>query len=291
MFYSLTKSDLKLFVIPVLLFAIFAALSGSLLTTSQSADIDTILTKLPLAFVFILLNLFVFCLGNQPDAIVEDTINKPYRPIPSGLITADGARRLILVLSPFVLAISWYLGAGQETLYLYFLNFAYNDLKGADEHFVIRNLIIALAMGIYNLGALRIVCSGCEPNTMGFIWLALFSAAIFATIHVQDIRDQVGDAIKGRSTMPIVFGDMAARWSVAIPVVIISAAMPAILRVPIYAYVLPAVLGGVAAGRCLLIRGSAEADGKTNLCWALWLAFGISTLPVIASPPAWLVWF
>ena len=45
----------------------------------------------------------------------------------------------------------------------------------------------------------------------GCRWLAVGGAIIFATVHLMDLRDQAGDRTHGRTTLPMILGDTAAR--------------------------------------------------------------------------------
>ena len=67
------------------------------------------------------LNTLVFVLANQrlPDAVTEDALNKPWRPIPAGRITMARTRRLLIVAVPLSYGAVCVLGGKEETLLLY----------------------------------------------------------------------------------------------------------------------------------------------------------------------------
>lgn len=114
---AFTESDISTFVDPDTIFGVLCALSGTNLTTNSSPDPVAILGRIPLVAFLIWINLSVFDIGNQrlPEAVLEDSANKPWRPIPSGLITPVQARRLLLtVLSP-ILGMSYLMGVWKET--------------------------------------------------------------------------------------------------------------------------------------------------------------------------------
>ena len=83
----------------------------------------SILTRTPLVAFFIWINVLVFELANQrlPDSIVEDSFNKPWRPLPNGLISSLQARRLLLTVLPIFLGMSYSMGVWKETSLLFTL--------------------------------------------------------------------------------------------------------------------------------------------------------------------------
>ena len=270
--------------IPDTAFGILGALSGSLLTSNASPNVAAIFARTPLVSLFIWINLLVFDLANQrlPESIIEDRFNKPWRPLPNGLISAVQTRRLLLSVLPFVLGISYFMGVWKETLLLFTLTWMYNDLKGGDEDFIVRNIIIGAAFGFYNEGALRIACgAGYSATDTGFQWIVIISCIIFSTMHVQDMRDQVGDLAKSRRSAPIVLGDWVARWTIAVPVVFWSLLCPFYWNVPIVGWVLPVGAGSLIAIRELCYR-EPQADQSTYVMWTGWLSC-LYLLPIIKN--------
>ncbi|KAB8076128.1 UbiA prenyltransferase family [Aspergillus leporis] len=218
------------------------------------------------------LNLLVFDLANQrhPESVVEDAINKPWRPLPSGRINITQTRRLLLYSLPVVLSINYYLGAWEETALLFTLTWIYNDLGGGDDGWILRNSVIAAAFSQYNKGALRVATRG-GFNVSGttWAWLAITSGVIGTTMHVQDMKDQAGDRAKNRRTAPLVLGDGPARWTIAIPTAIWSIVCPAFWKLGLPGYVLPVSIGAIIVLRILLLRGF-TADKRTWWIWTAW---------------------
>ncbi len=166
----------------------------------------------------------------------------------------------------------------EETLILLALTWMYNDLDGANENYIIRNLINGFAHAAYSSGSAR-VASGAETlNTMGYIWLAIVGCIIFSTQQVQDLKDQEGDRARNRSTAPSVMGDVAARWSVAVPVVVWSVVCPVFWGVGILGRHLIGQLAGALLAMLWLTRGR-EEDRLTWMVWSVWM-MGIYVLPV-----------
>lgn len=220
------------------------------------------------------LNTLLFTLANQrlPDSIVEDSLNKPSRPLPSGRITGTQTRRLLMISIPAVVVLTIYLGGTEETLILIALTWIYNDLGGADENYLVRNLINGFAHPAYSAGATRVACGNtlCALNNAGYKWVAMIGAVIFSTLHVQDLKDQEGDRARGRSTAPLMLGNTMARWTIAIPVLIWSVVSPAYWMLDIWGYIAPVMLGGLVITRLLLWR-DAVADRLTWKFWSLWM--------------------
>ena len=254
-------------------FGILGALSGPLLTTNSSPDPLPILTRIPLVVLFTFLNVLVFELSNQrqPAAIIEDKVNKPFRPLARGLISPAQTRNLLLAVLPLGLGVTYFMGVWKETSLQFILAWMYNDLEGG-EHWIGRNAIIAAAFGVYDEGALRIACGrGHAPTGTGFVWTAIISAVILSTMHVQEMKDQVGDLARGRRTLPIIFGDNFARWTIVVPVAFWSLFCPLYWDMSLFGWVLPIGMGFVTAVHLLRFRDP-KADWTSWILWANWLS-------------------
>lgn len=125
-----TESDLVTFVLPNTLFGICGGLSG-LLTTPASIDpsirradktAHQILLRIPHVAAFNWLNLFIFDIANQrlPASVADDSLNKPWRPLPAKRISPAAAQKLLLLTITIVLLFVPYgLGAaGPESAFL-----------------------------------------------------------------------------------------------------------------------------------------------------------------------------
>jgi 4-hydroxybenzoate polyprenyltransferase len=281
--YLFTASDFLTFAIPTILFGLFGALSGPILTTNPSPSVVSALIRIPCALLLIWTNLLIFNISNQrtPSAVEEDALNKPHRPIPSGRISIDSARRVNLVLVPVVLALSWLSGVGTHTLILLAFQWMYNDLQGCDEGVLLRNSLIAGGYGMYSYIGLEILLgSEHSLNSKGYAWLAVVTLVMLATQHICDIKDAPGDALRGRRSAPIVLGDALCRWSVALPILFCSIACPAFFALGPLSYTFTIAFGAVVAGRTLFMR-SLSADKLTWKLWALWTC-SLFVLPLVA---------
>ncbi|KAF4633169.1 hypothetical protein G7Y89_g4949 [Cudoniella acicularis] len=126
-----------------------------------------------------------------PDSISEDKINKPWRPIPMKRISAQGAQKLLLWVIPIVLIATYFLGGFEETIAMMVLTWMYNDLSGADHHYLTRNLINALCFICYSSGSTK-VAAGYELwklNDRMRQWLVIVACIVFSALQMQDMAD------------------------------------------------------------------------------------------------------
>ena len=135
--HLVTKSDVEPVVIPETLFALVSALAGPVLAENPSPMLLSVIRHLPRTILWIYLNLLALDLSNQrlPSSIVEDSINKPWRPIPAGRISSEQVRQPPLLLIPITFLLAWHTSVVPEMAYLVILDYLYNDLQGGDMHF------------------------------------------------------------------------------------------------------------------------------------------------------------
>ena len=189
--WLVTRNDLKSIVFPESAFGICSALAGPMMTTNQSPNALNILKQVPRVVLWVWINVLIFDLANQrlPHSIIEDSVNKPWRPIPSGRMTACQARRLLLAVIPIAILITFYIGGLEETIVMNTLEYMYNDLGGADENFVVRNIINAAGFICYSAGATRVACGHdrYSLNDKAYQWLAIIGGIVFSTLQMQDM--------------------------------------------------------------------------------------------------------
>ena len=221
------------------------------------------------------MNLLLFDVNNQsqPDSVLEDSVNKPWRAIPSGRLTAEQAQHLLLLIIPSVFLASLYLGGTRESVTLMVMTWMYNDLGGADINFVTRNLLNAFGYICYSSGSMTVGAGygQHELNETATWWLAIIGSIIFTTLQMQDMPDVEGDAARGRRTIPLIFGDTFARFSIAVPVMAWSFICPVFWGLSTLGYAAPVAAGTIFSLRLLLLR-NVMADGLTWKIWCLWMA-------------------
>lgn len=102
-----------------------------------------VLNKTPMVFLWIWVNLLPFAINNQrkPEAIQEDSLNKPWRTMPSQTLSPESAKHLMLFFYFIAILISGFFGNVLQCLVPVLLGHWYNDLRGADANYLIRNFI------------------------------------------------------------------------------------------------------------------------------------------------------
>ncbi|KAI4616177.1 uncharacterized protein J4E87_008912 [Alternaria ethzedia] len=217
-----TCDNLKDVVIPPAVFGVLATLSGPALDLPPQDGL-AVLRRVPTTLTWLWLMLLPCCLQNQrhESSLQEDTINKPWRPIPTGRINT--AQTTILMIAAYLaLALVSY----QFNVVLIYVawvvfNTLYHDMGGSDYSGISRNAICALGLICPFSGALSIALG--PDTTMSYAawqWIFLVTLGIIGTtIHAQDFRDEAGDRARGRRTIPIELGRRRALWSVVVAVV------------------------------------------------------------------------
>lgn len=298
--WGFVESDFFTFAVPNTAFGIFGAFATPVLARSPSISLSSHaailrsqhaakapqplsavggLTRLAVVLLFNLAGLLVFDLANQrtPESVAEDKLNKPWRPIPSGLITMNQARRLMLAAVPATLALNYVLGVWRQGVFILILTWLYNDLRGGDEAFA-RELIISVAYGLFNNGSLEIAMNG-SGNTQrytsspeGILWTAIISGVILTTMQVQDLKDMEGDRGRGRKTIAIFLGEPVSRGSIAFFVCFWSWACTRFWHLGAVGSALSWVAAVNVALRVLLVRGRPKEDARTWRMWCVWHA-------------------
>lgn len=216
--------------------------------------------------------MLLFTLDNQRQAggIEEDAINKPWRPIPAKRIMPEQTFYSLLAMIPVAIAFSALAGPLWECLTLIFLNCWYNNWGGGDTNWFVRSFLNCCGFINYGAGALRLATQA-EISPAGVEWLVMYGLVVLATIHVQDLRDLEGDKARGRRTLPVIIGDEACRWTVALPVTFWSFFCPYFWRLGPAAYLPSVVLGAYLSWRVLCKR-TVQEDRTSLDVWCIWLA-------------------
>ena len=156
--------------------------------------------------------------------------------------------------------------------------YLYNDRKGGDISWVLRNLINAFGILSCASGAMEVALQSSIGLDMR-LWLLVIWAAIGTTMHTQDMYDQAEDAAAGRRTIPLVYGDGPARWIISFAVSAWSLLCPMFWGLGIAGFWAPVALGGCVSGRCIQKR-SVREDRTTFRIYNVWLV-SIYSLPLI----------
>ncbi|KAF2965052.1 hypothetical protein GQX73_g8511 [Xylaria multiplex] len=233
---------------------------------------------------WIWLHLLVVDIANQylGSSIVEDAVNKPWRPMPAGRLTVPEARNLIRVAIVAALGLSIFLGSFLPSTTLMTMIWLYNDLEGSSVGPFVRNLLNAAGLACFGWGAVCVLLSGGtgDGNVLRD-WLLLTAVVVLTTVHIQDLPDEEGDRARKRQTVPLVYGEGWARWSVAIVASFWSLICPAFWRVPLPYAVAPLVISS-AMGAMILLGNSRSSSELGWKLWCLWVTV-IFLLPLVSN--------
>ncbi|KAF7173190.1 hypothetical protein CNMCM6106_007320 [Aspergillus hiratsukae] len=286
-------SDVQTILLPSTIFGITNALAALDFRSVQSPSSPYLNTvhRIPLIIGWVGINLLPLTMNNQrsPSSIAEDSLNKPWRPLPSGRLSGSQTKRLMLGFYALALVYSFYSGGYRQCLGLIVLGTCYNSFGAGDHNPVIRNIINALGYFCFNSGAVEVALGS---GSAGFtetsarqyslrLWIMVITAIILTTMHVQDMCDQEGDAKRGRRTLPLVIGDTAARWSIALPMPVWGVICPLLAGSGPLAGGLSVVLAFAVAIRMLMWRDTAS-DRMTFRVWNLWISV-VYMLPLLGG--------
>jgi len=242
------------------------------------------MSRVPLVLLWVWINLLPFAIDNQrqPLAILEDGINKPWRPLPSKRCTPAEARAFMLIGYPLALCLSYYTGNMKQCVSLMILGYWYNDLGGADNGFLMRNFINGCGYICFAWGALNTASNYNDTPRLtiqAHRWLLILGAVVMSTVPTQDLYDQAGDKLRGRQTMPLILGDSITRWILAGILAFWSVWCPWYWSLS-YVWHLPTMfIGGTIIYRMLTKRSVSE-DKMTFRVWNLWVVL-LYTFPLV----------
>ncbi|TID05078.1 Fumagillin beta-trans-bergamotene synthase [Colletotrichum higginsianum] len=281
--YLFTKSDIKTVLAPQIIFILSAVLCREPLTAGHGQTALEIARRLPLAVFWIWLHLVVCGISNQrlESSIIEDELNKPWRPLAAKRLTAGQAQRLLLAAVPLAVGVSAALGCGLlPTLSMTTLLWMYNDLDGSSIDIWARNAINTGGIMCFSAGSLAVL-SGAALLPRSWAWIAVTGAAIATTVQALDFPDMEGDRARGRKTIPLLYGEKVARGGLAVAVLVWSAACPMFWGLRPVFWVAPVGVGGLMAALTVLRRNEKSDDVVAKL-WCLWMSV-LYVLPLLTA--------
>ncbi|TQN65574.1 Fumagillin beta-trans-bergamotene synthase [Colletotrichum shisoi] len=270
--YLFTRSDIKTVLAPQIIFILSAVLCREPLTEGHGQTALEVARRLPLAVFWIWLHLVVCGISNQrlESSIIEDELNKPWRPLAAKRLTAGQAQRLLLAAVPLAVGVSAALGCGLlPTLSMTTLLWMYNDLDGSSIDIWARNAI--------NTGG--IIGAALLPRS--WAWIAVTGAAVATTVQALDFPDTEGDRARGRKTIPLLYGERVARGGLAVAVLVWSAACPMFWGLRPVFWAAPVGVGGSMAALTVLRRDE-KADDVVAKLWCLWMSV-LYLLPLLTA--------
>ncbi|KAL0574512.1 hypothetical protein V5O48_007445 [Marasmius crinis-equi] len=281
--FLFTRSDWKTMMFPVSTFALVAGPIASIY-------------RYPIVLFWIWTTLLQFNCANQAYSGDEDSVNKPWRPVPARRITPESTARLRWIMFCFNVCFSSYLGRSllYTTIFLTCAEYLYNEMKFS-ENPLLKNMCNVLGYGGFETGATLIACEynrgpiyeldtdilSLAPHLsldeVAIRALTLSCALIFTTIHAQDFPDREGDKLAGRKTLPIVWPE-ASRVYIAAVLVAWSIALSLLWGLGLICCTVFIAAGSFIAWRFYTKR-EVESDEKTYLIYNIWLLCAV-VLPI-----------
>lgn len=142
---------------------------------------------------------------NQSRSCLEDQINKPWRPIPSGRVTERQAGYLVVVLYICCISVSTYFGVARASIVLCCLTLSYDRLHG-NKHWISKNLLTAGGYACFEFGSTSLAgkvpsmiwlkythnlyraAGTSEIDDLGYAALIFSASVVFTTVHAQDFE-------------------------------------------------------------------------------------------------------
>jgi geranylgeranylglycerol-phosphate geranylgeranyltransferase len=144
---------------------------------------------------------------NQSTDVDADKISKPYRPIPRGVVAADEARSIALILYLFVLlrAATMNLWFGVFVFLIMFFTITYSLPPRMKRYLFVNQVWIAIPRGLLGVLAAWSVFGDPfqkEPVIFGLTAMVFFMGAM----ATKDIVDEVADRMTGTRTLINTYG-------------------------------------------------------------------------------------
>lgn len=184
-------NDIKTMVFPSLLFALSTG-TALLRIQDKITTLEAFLflvKRIPHVVISTYCHLLCFTVNNhrQEQSILEDQLNKPWRPLPTKRITISQARYLGFASYGWALSTTFILRCDKRIcLFLFLLFYLYNDIGGDSRHWLIRNLLNAGGFTTFGAGALQVAMKDKIPSSV-LPWILLVAAAVATTVHSQDM--------------------------------------------------------------------------------------------------------
>lgn len=159
---------------------------------------------------------FCYCFeaAHQVMSVQEDAINKPYRPIPSGLISLESTRRRWIISWLFV-PVMMYVHCGESAaayFALWLVGIFHSYVWPRPTHWIFRNAFSTWGL-FFLLRMENAIVSQEMPQWTVRVWADIASALYcMATIHVQEFHDVEGDRKTGRKTLAVILSPTAQEW-------------------------------------------------------------------------------
>jgi 4-hydroxybenzoate polyprenyltransferase len=273
-------------VIPGTAFGILGAISGPVLDL-PAQNTFKIIQRLPLVFTWLWVVILEFCVQNQrgSGSIEEDSINKPWRPIPAKRMSPAQAQRLLEGIHVLAATLSYRFNVLPIFGVYICLITSYNDYGGGNRSGVLRNLFCGAGFSCYFGGAMSIAVG--PEISMGipaWSWTLLITCGVLATtIQAQEFRDEVGDRARGRRTLVTEYSRNAMLWVLSAVVSFWTLYLPLVhFRGDWKVAAFPIIVGGSFMVTILqsMHTDSTTLDRRMYKAWCGWM-FAFCPLPVL----------
>ncbi len=174
---------------------------------------------------YFILYLYTYDLCNQITGVEEDRLNKPDRPIPSGLVTIQGAKVRWYIVNVLYILAGLAIGNVWSSL-LWFVTSTMYSYGEWEKHWFTKNFV-AMTLGVIVQGwASWSIASGniwMAPKYATFV--AVMSLYVGTTTNFADLKDVEGDIEVGRKTLPILYGMKVSKVLVSLMFAVVFAIM------------------------------------------------------------------
>lgn len=200
--YDVTVRAIRSDFIPTVLAA--AAMATAYACVSPGVKAADVATAVVLSVGWILPYILAFNFSNQAVGAEEDRINKPYRPVPMGLITEHGAVvrsrvwSAVLVVAGLALNIT-----PNAVLWIACINW-YNFGSGS-KHWFVKNQVFLVLSCLVGFAPIWLIAQNVWTEA-AIAWTVAVCVYEALAVTVQDFRDVEGDLLQGRETLPILYG-------------------------------------------------------------------------------------
>lgn len=237
----------------------------------SGANLQTTVLALAASTLLFFCYTYAFDAANQAVGAAEDALNKPHRPIPSGLISTERVMRRFWCVMPLYTLLGWLTGTLAWVLLWQAVVIGLN-LWSRPRHYLVVKPIAMLLGTVAQLGCAWQVVA--PLDAVGWSWVLVISVVFNLPLCFEDLRDVAGDRRIGRRTLVLTAGHWPVRvWfavtMVAVPVVVhllLFAPSPASRGMVMSCDVLVATMSGAAVVRGLLLR-TVRADRRTYLLY------------------------
>ncbi|MEO6729408.1 MAG: UbiA family prenyltransferase [Candidatus Dojkabacteria bacterium] len=194
------KNDIWATIIPGIVVTLTSFINSNL-------SVEKLLIPFLSSLIYFFFYEYTFVLSNQIGSIEEDKINKPFRPLPSNLVTIKGVRIRLILSSIFFVLIAVLFNVGIWAIAWVLITYFHNAV--GHKHWITKNLI-SMSLGIFVLiGAGWEIIKPMDSKVI--LWAVISSFILGCCAVIQDFRDVKGDELFGRKTLPVDLGDKKAR--------------------------------------------------------------------------------